>query len=283
MAMLALASCIPAKSSLDTQGGSRLVIQLRPTKEHPAISKSDLDTVKKTIESRISALGVSSVTTAIAGNDRITLELVGVRDPQRAERVLGGNAQIEFREQKAGTEGQLAAEMKILNEVQVSQATLKKSQNQQSITTNQVVIEKQYTEISKLFNKAVITGKQIKNANPEPLSSPRRWSILPRPEPPSNQSWNIAIEFDPLGGDAFAQLTKKLAGTGRSIGVFIDRVPVSTPTVGAQFAATGITGGKAVITGNFSAETANDLAIQLGSGAFPVPIEIIENRKIPPK
>jgi preprotein translocase subunit SecD len=126
-------------------------------------------------------------------------------------------------------------------------------------------LAKQYTEIGKLFDKPVITGKNLKNASPEPLSA---------------GGWNVAIEFDTFGGDAFAQLTKNLAGTGRSIGVFLDNDPISTPTVGAEFAATGISGGKAVITGNFTTEAANNLAVQLRGGSLPVPVEIVENRTV---
>jgi preprotein translocase subunit SecD len=70
-----------------------------------------------------------------------------------------------------------------------------------------------------------------------------------------------------------------MAGTGRVIGIFIDDDPISTPIVDNMFAATGITGGKAVIQGSFAAETANYLAIQLRSGALPIPIEIVEQRK----
>jgi preprotein translocase subunit SecD len=99
-------------------------------------------------------------------------------------------------------------------------------------------------------------------------------------QPLPSGSWEVAIEFNSTGSDAFTKLTKNLAGTGRTIGVFLDREPISTPTVGAQFAATGITGGKAVIPGNFTTETANDLAIQLHGGAMPLPIETIENRPI---
>ncbi|HEY9909345.1 MAG TPA: protein translocase subunit SecF, partial [Thermosynechococcaceae cyanobacterium] len=51
-------------------------------------------------------------------------------------------------------------------------------------------------------------------------------------------------------------------------------------TVGVEFAQTGITGGNAVITGRFTAEEANDLAIQLRGGALPVPVEVVENRTV---
>ena len=74
-------------------------------------------------------------------------------------------------------------------------------------------------------------------------------------------------------------MTKRMAGTGRAIGIFLDDDPISTPIVNNMFAATGITGGKAVIQGNFTAEVANYLAIQLRSGALPVTIEIVSLQK----
>jgi preprotein translocase subunit SecD len=258
----------PMRLGLDLQGGSQLTIQVKPTKEHPTISQLDIDAVQKVIENRINGLGVSEALIQSAGNNQILVQLPGVNDPQQAERVLGGTAQLEFREQKAGTEGQLGAEMAVLNEAKAKQAILKKSKSTDKVAIAEVqaTIEKQYAEISKLFNPAAITGKQLTNASPQPLSA--------------GDAWEVALEFDGSGGDAFAKLTKNLAGTGRSIGVFLDNDPISTPTVGAQFAATGITGGKAVITGNFTTETANDLAVQLRGGSLPVPVEIVENRTV---
>jgi preprotein translocase subunit SecD len=260
----------PTPSQSEPQGGLQLTIRLKPTPEHPNIGQSDLDSVRKTLESRIYGLGISSASVQSNGNDRILVRLPSVKDPQQAERVLGGTAQLEFREQKTGTEGQLSTEMTVLKAVQTKRDILKKSKSpdKKAIATNRAAIEKQYTEIGKLFNKAAISGGHLKNANPEPV--------------PDNP-WQIALEFDAAGSDAFAKLTKKLAGTGRSIGVFLDNDPIFTPTVNAQYAATGITGGRAVIAGNFTAETARELAIQLRSGALPVPIEIIENRTVPSK
>ena len=257
----------PMRLGLDLQGGSQLTIQVKPTKEHPNITKLDLDAVQKVVENRINGLGVSEALIQSAGNNQILVQLPGVNDPQQAERVLGGTAQLEFREQKAGTEGQLGAESAVLRAAKDKQAILKKtkSTDKQAIAETQAAIEKQYTEINKLFDKAAITGKNLKRANPAPVSA---------------GAWEVEIEFDGIGGDAFAKLTKNLAGTGRSIGVFLDRDPISTPTVGAQFAATGISGGKAVITGNFTTETANDLAVQLRGGSLPVPVEIVENRVV---
>ncbi len=250
---------------LDLQGGSQLTIRINPTKEHPTISQEDLGAVQKVLENRINGLGVAEALIQAVGSDRVQVQLPGVNDPQQAERVLGGTAQLEFREQKAGTEGQLSAEAAVLREAKAKQTLLKKSGDKPALTAIQATITKQYAQIDKLFDKATISGKQLTGARPEPLSA---------------GGWNVALEFDDKGGKAFAELTKHLAGTGRSIGVFLDNDPISTPTVGAEFAATGISGGKAVITGNFTTEAANELAVQLRGGSLPVPIEIVENRTV---
>ncbi len=256
----------PMRLGLDLQGGSQLTIQVKPTTAHPNISQQDIDAVQKVIENRINGLGVSEASIQSSGNNQILVQLPGVNDPQQAERVLGGTAQLEFREQKIGTEGKLRAEMLLLDEKKLEQKKLKKTGDKQAIADNQAAIEKQYAVISELFDKAVITGKHLKGANPQPTSA--------------GSGWEVAIEFDGFGGDTFAKMTKNLAGTGRAIGVFLDNDPISIPTVSVQYAATGIAGGKATITNNFTTETASDLAVQLRGGSLPVPVEIVENRTV---
>ena len=267
---IASASCNVDRSSLDRQGGVQLTLQLKPTQQHPQISDADRMSVLRVIESRVNGLGVRDADVTSLDNNRVLVQLPGVKNSQQAQRILGGTARLEFREQKVGTEGQLGAELAVIKEFKGKQAILKQSKfpDKPAILANQIEIEKQYTEIGKLFSKAALSGGNLKNANPQPVSS---------------QGWEVALEFDDIGSKAFTNLTKNLAGTGRSIGVFLDNDPISTPTVGAAFADTGITGGKAVITGNFTTETATELAIQLRGGSLPVPVEVIENRTILPK
>ncbi|MDX2272134.1 MAG: protein translocase subunit SecD [Cyanobacteriota bacterium] len=118
-----------------------------------------------------------------------------------------------------------------------------------------------------IFEKVGLTGDLLQNAYPQ---APQR----------GVGTWQVVIEFKPEGGEKFTQLTKELAGTGRSIGIFLDTQLISAPVVGAEFARTGITGGSAVITGTFDVESATDLAIKLKAGALPVPVQVIENRTV---
>jgi preprotein translocase subunit SecD len=249
-----------AQGSTRIRGGTQLLLQLKSTAERPKITSADLATVRQTIANRLDGLGISNTTIVAIGNDRLRVRLPGVSDPQTAARVIGSTARLEFREQKIGTQGKLSAELAVLQQLKSQQASLKQPISQQALAKTQAAIDRQYQEIGKLFNRPTITGQRISAARPQQLGAGQ---------------WEVAIEFDKAGGNAFAELTKKLAGTGRSIGIFLDDDPISTPVVGTQFAATGIIGGRAVIQGNFTAQTANYLAIQFRSGALPVPLEIV--------
>jgi preprotein translocase subunit SecD len=254
----------PLKQGLDLQGGSQLTLQLKTTAEVKEIKSEDLAAVQNIVENRINALGVAEPLIQTVGKDQIVVQLAGVNDPSDARRVLNVRAQLDFREQKAGTEGQLQAQNQVRGVLLQEKEQLEKSKDEAAITKNKEALTKVNEEIAKLFKKTGLTGKNLKNASQQPIG----------------EGWNVALLFDKEGGDKFAQLTKNLAGTGRSIGIFLDGEPISTPTVDVKFATTGITGGAAVIEGNFDAKDSYELAIQLRGGALPVPVEIEEIRSV---
>lgn len=256
----------PPLLGLDLKGGSQLTIQVKPTEEVKKISGQQLEDVQRVIEGRINGLGVSEPLVQTAGEDQILVQLPGVSDPQQAERVLGGTAQLDFRAQRQGTEGQFAAEQQIRREYLVKQDELKKSGDQAAIDANNALLKKSDEAIAALFEPPALVGKNLTNAYPEGT--------------PNSSSFSVGLRFDDEGGKKFAELTKKLAGTGRSLGIFLDNRVISAPIVGIEHAQTGITGGGATITGNFTAQEANDLAVQLRGGALPVPVEIVENRTV---
>ena len=257
---------IPTRLGLDLQGGSQLTIQVKTTPTIPKIDQGMLEAVRRIVENRVNGLGVSEALVQTVGEDQILVQLPGVNDPQQAERVLGGTAKLEFQEQLPGTEAQLAIERQLQQELLAKQAELKTSNNEAAIKENQAALKRSNEAIAKLFKSSGLGGENLKDAQPQPLAS--------------GNNWNVALRFDTPGGELFAQLTKNLAGTGRSIGIFLDERMISSPVVGVEFAQTGITGGSAVIQGNFTTQEANDLAVQLRGGALPVPVEIVENRTI---
>ena len=154
----------PTQLGLDLQGGSQLTIQVKPTPEHPKITQQDIDAVQKVIENRINGLGVSEAVVQTAGQNQILVQLPGIDDPEQAERVLGGTAQLEFREQKPGSEGQFQVEASILKEKQLKQVALRASGDKAAIAANQAAIELSSTAIANLFEKATIIGKNLTDA-----------------------------------------------------------------------------------------------------------------------
>ncbi|HAC64493.1 MAG TPA: protein translocase subunit SecD [Cyanothece sp. UBA12306] len=255
---------------LDLKGGAQLTIQVKPTPEIQRISPEDLEAQKTVLGNRVDALGVAEPIVQTLGNDKIVIQLPGVTDPEKAERVLGGTAQLEFREQKQGTEGQFQAEFTIKRQSEAELALLRQveqtPENAERIAELTQSIEQSNQAILNLFQSVDLTGKNLENARPSPTQA--------------GTSWEVAINFNNEGGKKFAELTKNLAGTGRSIGIFLDNVLISAPVVGVEFANTGITGGSAVITGNFTIESANDLAVQIRGGSLPFPVEVVENRTV---
>jgi preprotein translocase subunit SecD len=267
VAAIAVIVKIPVPLGLDLQGGSQLTIQVKPTEEIREITERELEAVKKVVEGRINGLGVSEPIIQTVGKDKILVQLPGVNDPQQAEKVLGGTAQLEFRLQKPDTETLLQSLRVSQLDIKSKQETLRKSKDENAIAANQAELKKNYQAIAELFASTdpPLTGKYLKDAYGEPTQG---------------NNWNVALRFDNEGGALFAELTKQLAGTGRGIGIFLDNELISSPSVGVEFAATGITGGSAIITGRFQAEEANNLGVQLRGGALPVPVEIAERRTV---
>ncbi len=85
----------------------------------------------------------------------------------------------------------------------------------------------------------------------------------------------VTIEFTVKGAEKFAELTKR--NLNKPLAIFLDDQLISAPVVQQE-----IVGGSAVITGQFTTEEAKNLSIQLNAGALPVPIKILEERRVGP-
>ena len=261
---------LPLQLGLDLRGGAQLTIQVKTLENNQQIKPEDLNAVKKVIENRINSLGVAEPVIQTVGGNKILVQLPGVTNPQEAEKILGGTALLEFRSQKLDTQNQFSGEYRIKQALELQLAQLKKqgqtSQIEADIIKLQENILQSQANLSKLFEPPAITGKNLKDARPE--------------APQTNRLWSVAIRFDEEGGKKFADLTKSLAGTGRSIGIFLDNNLISAPNVDVQYAKAGITGGQATINGDFKVEQAQELAVQLRGGSLPFPVAVVENRTI---
>ena len=85
----------------------------------------------------------------------------------------------------------------------------------------------------------------------------------------------VALTFNDDGANLFDQITKN--NIGKPLAIFLDGAPISSPTIQSE-----ISGGQAVITGNFTPAAAKNLADSLSYGALPVPIHLISSELIGP-
>ena len=85
----------------------------------------------------------------------------------------------------------------------------------------------------------------------------------------------VSFRFDPLGARKFGKTTSD--NVGKRFAVILDNKVITAPVI-----RTAITGGSGIITGSFSIQEAQDLALLLRAGALPAPLEIIEERSVGP-
>lgn len=112
------------------------------------------------------------------------------------------------------------------------------------------------------YGNTVITGSNLRNANVTTDNFGR---------------WAIEIEFDEMGTQQFANLTRQWVGTNQPLPIVFDGETVMSPVVNSV-----IGDGRGVIEGNFSREEAGEMALLLRSGALPVPLEVLEIRNVGP-
>ena len=251
---------------LDLRGGAQITLQVKTTDEIQQITSERLQAVKRVIQNRVNGLGVSEPIVQTVGDDQISVQLPGVSDPAQAERVLGGTARLEFRAQRRGTEEEFQSAFLRRQQLRDQLERLRENpeENVEEIKAVTEELKPVNQRIRELFGPVQLTGKSLQDANAQP----------------SGENWEVALRFDQEGTTQFAEITKEIAGTGRGLGIFLDDVLVTAPSVGPQYADNGITGGGATISGGFSAQEARDLAIQLRGGSLPLPVEIVQNRTV---
>ena len=83
----------------------------------------------------------------------------------------------------------------------------------------------------------------------------------------------VSFRFNTMGGKRFGEATKN--NVGERLAIILDGEVISAPNINSP-----ILGGSGIISGNFTIESANELAMLLRSGALPAPLEILEERTV---
>jgi len=262
---------------VDAKEGSfpRIILKLSEERreyiKNNAVSQS-LDIIRN----RIDQFGVAEPVIIRQGADEIVIQLPGIRDPERAMKLLGDTAQLEFKivaENEGVNIDQLISEaiesgqwsgkwqerdqVQELNRLLSSVLPANTSIYFERLVDNQTGIERSQPIL--LENKVLMTGDMVKNAQV------RIGGTFNEPY--------VSLDLTSRGGKVFGTLTEK--NVGRRMAIVLDGVVKSAPVIRER-----ILGGSAQISGSFSHEEASDLAIVLRVGALPAPVDVIQNMTV---
>ncbi len=231
---------------LDLQGGLRVLLEadLPPEAE---VKPEQLEPARRILENRVNGLGVTEPVIQVAGARRILVELPGVGDPEEAVQVIKQTSLLEFVEIPVDSQTQLAGLVG-----RTIKTDFEGGQGEAST-------EGQGSEAEPVF-RTVMTGAMLKDAQ------------VTRDE---LGQFNVAFELTDEGAKLFGDYTSEHVGD--FLAIVLDKRVLSIPRINSP-----ITGGSGVITGDFSYEEANNLAIQLRYGALPVPLKVVESKTIGP-
>jgi len=236
--------------STSGEGGIWKVQLVLDSKETEYIRKRAIDQALEIIRNRIDQFGVSEPEITLQGTDEILVQLPGIRDPQRAINLIGQTALLEF---------------KLVDDEGNIDEALKGSIPPGDVILYQRSVDPQTGAVRRvpflLKEKTLMTGEFIKDA---------RVSLDSQFHEPY-----VSMEFTDVGAKLFEQITG--ANVKKRLAIILDNNVYSAPEIRER-----IPGGRAQITGRFSTEEANDLAVVLRSGALPAPVKILEQRMVGP-
>ncbi|HEX2634271.1 MAG TPA: protein translocase subunit SecD, partial [Bradyrhizobium sp.] len=226
-----------------TDAGGGLI---RLTVTQAAITERIRQTIEQSIqivERRVNQLGTVEPLIQRQGTDRILVQVPGLQDPSRLKELLGKTAKMEFR---------------------MVDTTVPPDQAQQGKVPpdSEVLMSSTSPKIPYVIKKQIlVSGGDLTDAQPgfdqrsgEPI---------------------VSFRFNTSGARKFAQATSE--NVGQPFAIVLDNEVISAPVIREP-----ITGGSGQISGNFTVQQANDLAILLRAGALPAPLTVIEERTVGP-
>ncbi len=227
---------------LDLKGGMHLLLKV-DTEDLPPEDRIDAcDRALEVIRNRIDAFGVREPTIQRQGEDEIVVQLPGITERQRAIELIGKTALLEFKL------------------VSSDVAALQQALSGEAPAGYELVRSDEDDEPLLIYEDSALTGGALSNAYV-------RFDQMSKPI--------VALEFNAEGARKFADITTD--NVGKRLAIVLDGKVQSAPRIREA-----IPSGEAVISGRFSPEEAQDLAIVLRIGALPAPMHIEEERTIGP-
>jgi preprotein translocase subunit SecD len=224
------------------------IILLKPTEQglQERVS-SALSASIETINRRVNALGTAESTVVRQGRDRILIQYPGLTDTTQLKALIGKTAKLSFH----SVHPSVSAE-----EAKQSRAPLG-YKIYESVEGEDARTDRAYV----LAETPVVQGDDLVDSQPgfdhqtnEPI---------------------ISFRFNQSGARKFGAFTKD--HVNEPFAIVLDDKVISAPVIREP-----ILGGTGQISGNFTVESANNLAIQLRSGALPAKLTIVEERSVGP-
>jgi preprotein translocase subunit SecD len=242
---------------LDLRGGTQVLLQ---PPEGFEFSTQNLEDAARILENRSNGLGVSEVMFQIAGDRYILGEFPGLTDTAQVVAIIQQTGLLEFVDTQGvylepGTEistdyiGNQTSEAS-------SSATVEISPTPETAVTPAATPT---TEPQTVYH-TIMTGSDLRTIQVTP-----------------NQTGGYAVAFELSDNGAVIFRDFTTANVDRYLAIVLDGAVVSCPTI-----STAITDGRGEITGNFTSESANSLAITLRYGSLPIPLQIAQSREIGP-
>lgn len=271
----ALRDELPNKVDLNNWTGSvsgnKLTWELSRNSQR-ALGEQAVVQAQRTIESRINALGVTEPTLQRHGSPtsyQLLLQMPGVQDPERVKEILGKASQLELvhvisppspapaqtydteEAARASLGGNVPSNRRILPYAERDEPTLAGSQPEAQPARRYVVVEV----------PAIISGSELRSA--DAVSQSNR-----------DDDYQIAFNLKPSGATKFGQWTG--ANVNQFMGVVLDGEVKSIAFIKSQISDRG------EISGRFTRESAEGLALTLRSGALPASVRYKEERTVGP-
>lgn len=242
---------MPLSLGLDLQGGTRLILEAQDAEEY-VVDQSTMQGVLSVVRNRVDGLGVSEPLIQQKGLRQLVVELPGVKDPERAIKIIGDTAFLEFVEARI-------LDQTILNLPPDQRDRLIGTDLDIRVHTVALSDGTTFEQPVAIGNRA-LTGADLKNA--APATNERGFPV-------------VSLNFTSAGADKFYELTKRQVG--QHIAILLDGDIISVASVRQPIA-----GGSAVIEGQFTAQEIKHLVIQLKAGSLPVPVKFVSNKIVGP-
>jgi len=227
----------------------KVLLEMDP-KQIDEIKKSAVDQALETVRNRIDQFGVSEPEIARQGQNRILIQLPGVKDPQRAKDLIGKTALLEF---------------KLVDDVNSLQRALAGDIPFGDVILYQRAEDPKTGAVRKIpfliKDKTLMTGDALQDARV-------------RFDQYKNTPY-IFLSLKSVGAREFDRITAE--NVGKRLAIILDNNVYSAPVIKQR-----ISGGEAVIEGSFTLDEAKDLAIVLRAGSLPAPVQILEERTVGP-